>query len=551
MIEELIVRGVGGIKDARLVFGGQFIVITGESGSGKSSLVRALEFISGKRAQTSLIHTNDEMCDVQLAISTSRIYGLEDEYQPQDGIVIARRTFNRAGRGRSTLQNVLLPLNSLASAMERELVIQSQFAQLGLLDPNKQLELVDSCGGEALEEAKLKLGETFRETLALEKNILAIKKRKSEIEEKYQDAENIMRQINALELTESSEGDWLKELKDLDESTRRYESFKEINQRFSGTASGDGVVEGLETIAKDIYGIIAKTDDKIRQDIEKMLSSAQSIAKQLNAMTQNENKYDNAEEARERLEKKLGLLRKIKRNLELPNTKALLDYAQTAETELAWLKNIHTEIEELEVKAKVLKRNISSIAVEVRNKRKESAAVLADKVNKHLNDLAMEYATFDIEIEELNRVRATGAENASFTLTLPDQRPMPVGKTASGGELSRILIAIQLAVGDDKLPGTLVFDEVEAGLGGKTALLAGYKLRELSGRCRTILITHEATIAAMADRHFLVKRKADDTIISEITDIEREREIARMLAGDETSSEALEHARSLLELNKR
>ena len=551
MIEELIVRGVGGIKDARLVFGGQFIVITGESGSGKSSLVRALEFISGKRAQTSLIHTNDEMCDVQLAISTSRIYGLEDEYQPQDGIVIARRTFNRAGRGRSTLQNVLLPLNSLASAMEHELVIQSQFAQLGLLDPNKQLELVDSCGGEALEEAKLKLGETFRETLALEKNILAIKKRKSEIEEKYQDAENIMRQINALELTESSEGDWLKELKDLDESTRRYESFKEINQRFSGTASGDGVVEGLETIAKDIYGIIAKTDDKIRQDIEKMLSSAQSIAKQLNAMTQNENKYDNAEEARERLEKKLGLLRKIKRNLELPNTQALLDYAQTAETELAWLKNIHTEIEELEAKAKVLKRNISSIAVEVRNKRKESAAVLAEKVNKHLNDLAMEYATFDIEIEELNRVRATGAENASFTLTLPDQRPTPVGKTASGGELSRILIAIQLAVGDDKLPGTLVFDEVEAGLGGKTALLAGYKLRELSGRCRTILITHEATIAAMADRHFLVKRKADDTIISEITDREREREIARMLAGDETSSEALEHARSLLELNKR
>ena len=162
----------------------------------------------------------------------------------------------------------------------------------------------------------------------------------------------------------------------------------------------------------------------------------------------------------------------------------------------------------------------------------------------------MEYALFNIEIEELNRVRANGAENASFTLTLPDQHPQPVGKTASGGELSRILIALQLAVGDDKLPGTLIFDEVEAGLGGKTALLAGYKLRELSQRCRTILITHEATIAAMADQHFLVKRTADDTVISEIKGDEREKEIARMLAGDETSNEALKHAKSLLDFKK-
>ena len=105
---------------------------------------------------------------------------------------------------------------------------------------------------------------------------------------------------------------------------------------------------------------------------------------------------------------------------------------------------------------------------------------------------------------------------------------------------------MQLSAGDDKLPGTLVFDEVEAGLGGKTALLAGYKLRELSKRCRTILITHQATIAAMADQHFVVKRTGDDTEISEVAGEAREREIARMLSGDEESREALEHARALL-----
>ena len=158
----------------------------------------------------------------------------------------------------------------------------------------------------------------------------------------------------------------------------------------------------------------------------------------------------------------------------------------------------------------------------------------------------MEYAEFGIEIEPLDRVRANGAENVCFTLALPEQKPLPVGKNASGGELSRILIAVQLSAGDDKLPGTLVFDEVEAGLGGKTALLAGYKLRELSKRCRTILITHQATIAAMADQHFVVKRTGDDTEISEVAGEAREREIARMLSGDEESKKALEHARALL-----
>ena len=179
--------------------------------------------------------------------------------------------------------------------------------------------------------------------------------------------------------------------------------------------------------------------------------------------------------------------------------------------------------------------------------RKESAKELAAKVNGHLNGLGMEYAAFNIEIEPLDRVRSTGAENAIFTLALPDQKPLPVGKNASGGELSRILIALQLSVGDDKLPGTLVFDEVEAGLGGKTALLAGCKLRQLAKRCRTVLITHQATIAAMADQHFVVKREGENTEITEVTGEAREREIARMLSGDESSYEALEHAKALLE----
>ncbi|MDR1943927.1 MAG: chromosome segregation protein SMC, partial [Synergistaceae bacterium] len=181
--------------------------------------------------------------------------------------------------------------------------------------------------------------------------------------------------------------------------------------------------------------------------------------------------------------------------------------------------------------------------------RERAASVFTERVNGHLADLAMGDSKFNAEIARLDKVRASGAESASFTLSQSGGAPNQVNKSASGGELSRILIAIQASTDRDRLPGVLVFDEVEAGLGGRTALLAGEKLRELSRNCRIILITHEAAIAAMAEQHFVVRRNGDDTEVFEIEGEDRAREIARMLAGSE-SAEAMEHARALLRLEE-
>jgi len=546
LIEELRVHGVGGIKDADIKFGGNFIVITGESGAGKSSLVRAMEFIAGKRAQASHINALEEYSDVQVLISTEGNRHLSGDCLPQEGSLIARRTFSRSGRGRCTIQENLVPLNTLSAAMESELVIQSQFAQLSLLDQSKQLDLVDSCGGKEVAVIKDELEKTFNDALAMERKIVAFKKLQRETEERFQDADKILQQIRSLELTAESEKIWENELKEIETRYSRSNALCSLAEKFSGGAAGGGLIEEIEKFCKDMYVFAPDNDAKWREYGENMLVSAQKLADTMQKELRSVPGAEYLEEMRDRLEKKLGMLRKIKRTLNLSDCAGILEYADEATQKISWLKKSNTELNHMEDAASDLKKLTAGHAKELRRLRKNSASVLSSSVNSHLNELAMEYADFSICIENQDRVRANGAENAVFTLCLPEQTPLPVGKTASGGELSRILIALQLSLGDDKLPGTLVFDEVEAGLGGKTALLAGYKLCQLAERCRTILITHEAAIAAMADQHFLVKKDGENTVIREIEGTEREKEIARMLAGDETSQEAIEHAKALL-----
>lgn len=548
MIEELVVKGIGGIRCAELSFYGNFIVITGESGAGKSSLVRALEFITGKKANAADIHLSEESCDVQLMIgcgtgnpALAKLCGGDVQ------AVVIRRVFNRNGRGKCTIQGNLVSLSSLQAAMEREVVIQSQFAQLSLIDPARQLELVDSCGGTALAKAAEKLRRTFNGALEIEKKLLSLKKQRMEKENKFKDAGELIKRINKLELKDNSDVLWTRELKELEKKACRAASLRKISERFYGSALSGGVFDMLEALSKDIYENF-KTEENggLRDSCEKLLSDAQNLESMLRRELADAGADDGWCEAREKLEKKLGTLRKIKRTLNLPTCKDVVNYAAEAEAAVEWMKNIRSDIEALENHAKSLKKEISHNVLELRALRKEAANRLTSRVNRYLSELGMEYASFDILIEEQDKVRAAGAERVVFTISMNGQQPLPVVKNVSGGELSRILIALQLSLGDEKLPGTLVFDEVEAGLGGKTALLAGYKLKELAKRCRTVLITHQAAIAAMADTHFLVKREKSETYIRRIEGKDREREIARMLAGNEASKEAIEHAKSLL-----
>ena len=242
----------------------------------------------------------------------------------------------------------------------------------------------------------------------------------------------------------------------------------------------------------------------------------------------------------------MGSLRKLKRLAGVKNEEDLLAYCRGAEEGLAWLEKSYEQLEKLTQEARELRRQASQVALTVREERKRAASVLEKGVNALLQDLAMEGIGFSIHFIELPKLRRDGADGVEFTL-FTGKRIGRVDKIASGGELSRLLLALQLSLPDEWLPPTLVFDEVEAGLGGKAAVLSGLKLQKLSQRCQVLLITHEASIAALGDIHYTVRKQNGESHVLRVEGEDRIRELARMLSGNPGLPEAQEHARRLLQ----
>ena len=247
----------------------------------------------------------------------------------------------------------------------------------------------------------------------------------------------------------------------------------------------------------------------------------------------------------EETEARLGALRRLKRLCNIPDESELLNFCGEIYANLEWLENSYTGLEALTARSLEERKKANALAMEIRHSRQEAAGILAQRVNAVLGELAMEGITFSITLEGLQKLRRDGADGAEFTLS-DGKRSGRVEKIASGGELSRLLLALQLSLPEEWLPPTIVFDEIEAGLGGKAAVLSGLQLQKLSRKCQVILVTHEASIAALGDSHILIQRTDGETFANTITGTERVREIARMLSGSPDMTEAQEHAKILL-----
>jgi len=551
MLKEVYINNIGGISKASLTFKGSFSVITGESGAGKSSLIRALELVAGKRAQATFIKSGKEEAQIEAIFSVD---GIEDgelfsELTGEDEFLFVKRTLSANGRTRSYIQHRLTPLSYISTIMQKIMGIQSQFSQLELLDPQRQLELLDGAGGKDLLEIREKLNRIFTKAIKKEKELAQLIKKRDAINKKLDVVKEIIEDARLLDLTPESEKLWEDRLKEIQSTKKHLFKIQEALDKLTGGQADLGFIQEIACLfdgtKEGLVALTAIDEEALKKDEEAVLEGLERLEKSCIAAIR---KYEIKEldEDLMRTEKNLGTLRKIKRATGCKTVEEVIKFIKEIDDNLKWLEDSKNTLQKLKIQNMENRKEISKIALELREARRKAALSLEEKVNQILRDLAMEDFRFVVSLEPTNKVKFNGADVVSFMLKKGDDLQGAVSKIASGGELSRLLLALQIAASDKMLPQVLVYDEVEAGLGGKAARLAGNKLKELSSKCQVILVTHEASIAALADQHFLVNRDGDNTIIKELTGEERVQELARMLAGDEDAPEAIEHARSLV-----
>ena len=543
---ELTIRNVSGISHGALAFDDGFTVITGESGAGKSSIVRAIELVAGKRGQTSLMRAGEEEAGVEAVFSTERrLPNLDDELQPTEGSFFVKRSLSRSGRGRATLQGSQVPVALYASSVGRLIHIQSQFAQMELLDAARQLSMVDSCGGVELASLLQELHEVFDQARRKNRELTEISVRRTEIERRYANAAEVVPLVKKVAPEPGLEIRLEREIAEL--SRRRAASAKASQSLdfLTGGLSERGLLDELANVCDSLLQSMSPEEvlecGRLLQDGLQNFRDIAAIAARRKGVSPSA-----LVEEIERLEGRLGSLRKLRRLAGAKSEEELLTYCQGATEGMAWLEESYRRLETATREFQELGSRANQLAQAIRVLRREAAEALEKRVEALFKDLAMDGIGFSIQFVELPKLRRDGRDGVEFTLST-EKRSGRVDKIASGGELSRLLLALQLSLPDEWLPPTLIFDEVEAGLGGKAAVLSGLKLQELSRRCQVILVTHEASIAALGDWHYVVRKEAGESRVCEVQGEERVRELARMLSGNPDLAEAQEHARRLLE----
>ena len=524
MIKNLSIKNIGGIHEANLNFTDGLNVITGESGAGKSSVVQALELLTGSRGSVKFIRAGEVKGAVEAKFN--------------DGIIL--REISHNGRSKTKINGINSNLTDTSNIVNSLVKIQSQFAQIELLDPENQLKMLDSCLPDKIRNEKFNdFREIYDKARISTNNLRAIKKRRNEIEKQYSNAKEI---FELMKVAKPESGLELKLENSLSDITHRISKRQKARENFdalTGGLSEDGLIGNSETCFEEIYEFMNDDEiNKIRTSFENLYNALRDVSDELKDDESDEN-------LRNEIEGRLGALRRLKRLCSIFDENELLNYCDEIYKNLEWLEKSYDELKELSEISLTEKKHANALAMEIRKSRHETAEFLEKRVNEILSELGMTGINFKINFNGLQKLNRNGADEIEFIFD-DGKRSGRVEKIASGGELSRLLLALQLSLPDEWIPPTIVFDEVEAGLGGRAAVLSGMQLKKLSQKCQVILVTHEASIAALGNSHILIQRENGETFMKNINGSERVKEIARMLSGSPDMAEAQEHAKILL-----
>lgn len=551
MLSELRIRNFALIDKLSVRLGPGLNVLTGETGAGKSIIVGALSLLLGERASSEVVRAGEERASVEGVFEVDgrdELATLLDErgIEPDGGVVILKREVAAGGRSRAWV-NGTPATASLLGEIGRMLVdLHGQHEHQTLLRRDEQRAILDAYAGNAALVARLRAAHAAVAALRAETGELERRRRDA-----LQRADFLRFQADEIEKAALRPG----EEEELEDEARRLSHSEELQslsgQLYEAVAGSDrSLVGALGHLGRTVDGLIRydPSQEAVRELYDAAYYALQELGERMERYAQSvEHDPRRLDEIRRRQDLVFRLRSKYGASVE-----EVIEIGRSARRELDLVDSADFELAALQKKLAAAQAELDRLAAELTERRVLAAARLGDEVTAVLPGVGMGGGRMEVARLPLAEATAAGAEEIEFRVSLNRGfDPRALSFVASGGEMSRIMLALKTILARQDAVPTLVFDEVDAGIGGRVALQVGEKLREVAASHQVFAITHLPQIASRATVHLLVSKAERDgrtaTEVTPLEDDERVREIARMLGGDPESAVSIEHARELLE----
>ncbi len=549
MLARLMIKNYILIRHLEMGFEEGFSVITGETGSGKSILLGALGLILGQRADADALLDKKEKCIIEgsfniLGYPIDHLFLSHD--LDQDDVLVIRREINPAGKSRAFINDTPVALAVLKEFGERLVNIHSQHAVISLNDNNFQLSVLDSFAG--LHEDVLRYKREYSEYLKAKEHLLQLQERNSILSAERDYLEFLFAELKASQLKPG-------ELATLEEKLNLLRHSEEIQGNLLRSASilGDGEDNVLESISEVIKMVsqIVKYNPVLKQVVDRLNSNYIDLKDVASELEMIREKVEVDPHEAEHISQRLDLINRLLKKHNKKSTEELLELQDEISAKLNSADNLSDQIDTLEQELEKQMARLTSFAELLSEKRKAASPRFESGLTSIFHKVGMPHARFQIAFGSIEIPGRDGIDKIIFLFSANKGTELrDLSNTASGGELSRIMLGIKSMISQKNLLPTIIFDEIDSGVSGETAGKVGAILRSMGGNMQVIAITHLPQIAGKGDVHYRVVKAeghhTTETMITRLAADDRIEEIARMLSNEAVTAAARVTARELL-----
>jgi DNA repair protein RecN (Recombination protein N) len=554
MLERLWIRNYALITELTIDFTPGFSILTGETGAGKSILIGALGLVLGAKGDVSAVRTGAEETSVAAQVSVHlpqalrwlEVHGIE----PDEGSVLIKRNVRTTGRGSITIEDVPVTRKELSAFTAMLFSLYGQHDHHSLSHPASQLRLLDSYG--ELGADVLKFASLFAEFAEAKRELKRLQESSDSLETERELLSFAVEEIETAAMEVGEDEEIARQINMLDQYEKLNESMYHARELLDPQ---QGSVGEIRNALKHLE-LSASIDESLSELSQRLSSARYELEDIFEEVRKHQESLEFSPERLDELNGRMQEIRRLKKKYG-PSIEEVLSYADDARHRLDAMEHRQEHLEKAEAQVRELSSRVQQEAGELTRKRRKTAAKLEPLVSEHLTKLGMPNAQFSVAIEQRtdvdgkNTCSAHGADAVTFMFSANLGEPSkPLSAVASGGELSRIMLALKSAAAGSEESETLIFDEIDTGIGGAVAVAVGEHLRSLASGHQVLCISHLAAVAAKADSHIVVEKfESGERTITRAYQVDSEtriKELARMLSGTSDEQKALDHARMLL-----